>query len=96
MSQVARILAVLRDGKSHTVREIHQRAGYSRLNSRVAELRERGYVIRCDHLEADTATERYAYVLLSSPPKAAPVLVPLPLPGQQLSLIGATYEATAA
>lgn len=44
-SQCERILAVLADGDLHTTAEIHQRAGYSRLNSRIAELRKRGWNI---------------------------------------------------
>lgn len=64
MSQTARILDVLADGEWHTVREIHARAGYSRLNSRVSELRNRGLVIESDHIEAPTHVERYRYRLV--------------------------------
>lgn len=47
MSQNARILEVLGDGKHHSMREIHARAGFMRLNSRVSELRCQGYEIEC-------------------------------------------------
>lgn len=45
MSQCDRILEVLSDGRAHGMREIHARAGFCRLNSRVAELRKRGHNI---------------------------------------------------
>jgi hypothetical protein len=60
MSQCSRVLDVLADGRSHDIAEIHARAGTMRLNSRVAELRERGHVIRCD-----VRRGVYSYVLLS-------------------------------
>jgi hypothetical protein len=40
-SQVDRILDVLKDGRWHTAAEIHQRAGFSRLNSRMSDIRFR-------------------------------------------------------
>lgn len=61
MSQCDRILEVLTDGLPHSMREIHDRAGFMRLNSRVSELRERGHVITCDR-----AGGRYVYQLISS------------------------------
>lgn len=58
-SQCQLIAHVLRDGNPHTTAEIHRRCGYSRLNSRIAELRnpERPYgmVIRCDHVEGKSS-----------------------------------------
>jgi biotin operon repressor len=48
LSQNARILEVLRDGQPHRMEEIHQRVGFCRLNSRIAELRDHGYKITCD------------------------------------------------
>lgn len=63
MSQCAAILAVLEDGKPHLVSEIHARAGYSRLNSRVADLRKRGYDIQSFHLAGKTGSEGYGYQL---------------------------------
>lgn len=47
LSQNDRILAVLRDGQDHEMRDIHRQAGFCRLNSRVSELRKRGHVIEC-------------------------------------------------
>jgi hypothetical protein len=47
-SQCDRVLDVLRDGRWHRMEEIHARAGFMRLNSRVSELRARGLDIRCD------------------------------------------------
>lgn len=46
-SQCARVLNVLQDGREHAMREIHERAGFMRLNSRIAELRSRGHNIEC-------------------------------------------------
>lgn len=63
LSQCDRILSVLRDGNPHLVSEIHARAGYSRLNSRVAELRKRGYDIRSFHLAGKSGSEGYGYQL---------------------------------
>lgn len=69
MSQCARILEVLADGEWHQVSEIHRLAGYSRLNSRVSELRSRGLVIECDqHGEGARATDRFRYRLLGEAP----------------------------
>jgi len=45
VSQCDRVLAVLRDGRKHTIEEIHERAGTMRLNSRVADLRRKGHVV---------------------------------------------------
>lgn len=63
MSQCAAILEVLSDGEPHTVREIHERAGYSRLNSRVSELRTRGHNIVCRHVPGCRGTDAYEYRL---------------------------------
>jgi hypothetical protein len=43
VSQCSRVLEVLRDGKGHSIGEIHERAGTMRLNSRVADLRKMGF-----------------------------------------------------
>lgn len=64
MSQCAAILEVLADGGWHSVREIHARAGYSRLNSRVSELRERGHRIEHDTVAAASNVERHRYRLV--------------------------------
>ena len=67
-SQSQRILAVLNDNRWHTVAEIHRRAGFSRLNSRVAELRARGYGIECEHVSGHgRGSEAYRYRLVSRP-----------------------------
>lgn len=48
-SQCDLIQAVLSDGQPHRMEEIHQRVGFCRLNSRIAELRsKRGLNIVCD------------------------------------------------
>lgn len=47
-SQNARIIAALSDGKWKSTATIHRLAGTSRLNSRISELRSRGYVIEHD------------------------------------------------
>lgn len=70
MSQLSRILDVLQDGKPHSVAEIHMRAGTSRLNSRVSDLRREGHVIRCGTVKGKTNSERYTYQLLYSIPSS--------------------------
>jgi hypothetical protein len=44
------------------MREVHASVGFCRLNSRISELRSRGYVIECRR-DGDA----YLYTLLSSP-----------------------------
>lgn len=66
-SQTSRILAVLKDGHEHSCAEIHQRAGFSRLNSRIAELRSRGHVIRCRQLPGKAGPKAYLYQLDTRP-----------------------------
>ena len=71
-SQNERILQVLREGGRFTTAEIHARAGFSRMNSRVAELRKRGYVIVCTHIEGVPAgPHAQAYELLGEPSREA-------------------------
>ena len=61
-SQSSRIRGVLLDGEWHTTDQIHRRAGFSRLNSRIAELRKRGDTIECRHIEgAGSGPEAYEY-----------------------------------
>lgn len=63
VTQGQRILRVLRDGRWHTTAEIHRRAGYSRLNSRISELRRQGQVIDCEHLPGKGMGARaYRYI----------------------------------
>lgn len=66
-SQCARVLAVLQDGRPHTVPEIHDRAGTMRLNSRIAELRKRGHNIICEHTPGETGAGAYSYRLITGP-----------------------------
>ena len=62
-SQCERILAVLADGKLHTTAEIHERAGSSRLNSRIAELRKRGWDIHYEFV-GGVGPSAHAYRLI--------------------------------
>jgi hypothetical protein len=64
-SQCARILHLLKDGKPHTTAEIHQVCGPSRLNSRIAELRKRGWDIEGFHVAGKTGASGYGYQLVS-------------------------------
>lgn len=68
-TQGAAILAVLAGGTWHTTAEIHRRAGFSRLNSRISELRKRGFVIECRHVEERglVGARAYEYRLVSAP-----------------------------
>lgn len=65
-SQTSRILAVLSDGQPHTVSEIHRLAGYSRLNSRVSELRKKGHTIVCRSIPGESGSDGYEYQLVVS------------------------------
>ncbi len=104
MSQCSDILVVLADGKPHSVAEIHNRAGFSRLNSRVAELRSRGYDIHHSLIGGTRQTERHIYRLISSPASGrdevaaetatgSPVSPPPGEPAQQLDLFGLGHAA---
>ena len=62
-SQCGKILRVLIDGKPHTSAEIHRRCGPSRLNSRIAELRKRGWDIKSFHVEGERGAAGYGYQL---------------------------------
>lgn len=67
-SQNARILQALRDGKPHTTAEIHTAAGFSRLNSRIAELRARGYVFEVERVDGVPAgPHAQTYRLIATP-----------------------------
>jgi biotin operon repressor len=71
-SQTSRILAVLWDGREHSVPEIHRKAGTSRLNSRISDLRKKGYEIECRRRPHRIGASAYAYRLVSTPPDARP------------------------
>lgn len=73
ISQCGRVLAVLCDGKTHPVPEIHERAGTMRLNSRISELRQRGHTIECVRLPGRTGAAAYAYRLLDPTTASAAV-----------------------
>jgi hypothetical protein len=85
-SQCDRVLDVLRDGRWHRMEEIHARAGFMRLNSRVSELRARGLDIRCDR-----AGGVYKYRLVDGLEEGAPSRSvassssPLPQPSEKVS-----------
>lgn len=53
-------------GGRGSTRQIHQLVGPMRLNSRVAELRRRGFVIQCHHV-GGRGTDAYEYELVSKP-----------------------------
>lgn len=65
-SQTQAILNYLSDGQERTVAEIHRACGYSRLNSRVSDLRKRGYVIVCEH-HGGKGASAYSYRMLAEP-----------------------------
>lgn len=85
MSQCDQILAVLKDGRLHSIQEIHSIVGPCRLNSRVAELRrpERGgHDIRCKTESWWNASKRrrektYFYRLVGSALDSGTAAVPL-------------------
>lgn len=72
-SQCDLILQVLRDGNWHTTAEIHQRAGFSRLNSRITDLRHRGLTIMSGRVEGEPngpRAHRYRLVTSAEPSAA--------------------------
>jgi hypothetical protein len=80
-SQNARILRALSDGRWHTVANIHRKAGTSRLNSRVSELRKQGYEIEHETVPEKTGSLGHKYRLLNPPSQTElATLVDLPLP----------------
>lgn len=101
-SQNAGILAALADGEWHTTAAIHQAAGFSRLNSRVAELRDvHGYDIPCRSIEGiPPGPHAQEYRLVATPSAeidastgsypGADGVVPISAPG-----VDATAEPTA-
>ena len=68
-TQNARILRALADGRWTTVSEIHRRAGTSRLNSRISELRLHGYEIEHTVGPGATSALKHRYRLLNPPSK---------------------------
>lgn len=70
-SQCERILAVLADGKLHTTAEIHERAGHSRLNSRIAELRKRGWDVKYEFV-GGVGPAAHAYRLVCTEDDGSP------------------------
>ena len=67
-SQCDRILEVLSDGEPHSMEEIHRRVGTCRLNSRIAELRERFKRLGIPKtITCDKGGGRYIYQLIDSP-----------------------------
>jgi len=66
-SQNARILRTLSDGKWRTVASIHRKAGTSRLNSRVSELRKQGFQIEHEVVPGKQGALGHRYKLLNPP-----------------------------
>lgn len=66
-SQNARILRALSKGTWVSVAEIHRRAGTSRLNSRISELRKYGYEIEHETVPGKTGALGHRYRLLNPP-----------------------------
>lgn len=63
-SQNARLLAVLADGRWHVSRELHERCGYMRTNSRISELRAHGHNILGESVPGKIGTDGYRYRLI--------------------------------
>lgn len=88
-SQNSRILRALADGRWRTVAEIHRRAGTSRLNSRVSELRKHGYVIKHETVGKGIGALGHQYRLLN-PPTASELevlvgeLIPTTVPREEV------------
>ena len=69
-SQNARILRALGDGRWRTVASIHRKAGTSRLNSRVSELRKHGFQIEHEVVPGKQGALGHRYRLLNPPSPA--------------------------
>jgi hypothetical protein len=69
-------MRVLRDGRWHTAAEIHQLAGFSRLNSRISELRKRGYEIEHETTGVGAAGSRYRLKDSAEEPSDGPLSIP--------------------
>lgn len=68
-SQCGRILHALEDGKWKSVASIHRKAGTSRLNSRISDLRiKHGYEIEHATIPGKRGALGHAYRLLGGPP----------------------------
>ena len=90
-SQNYRILRALEGGAWTTVPKIHRRAGSSRLNSRIHELRDKhGYDIECERVAGRKGAGAYRYRLLGGPP-----IPPDPTATLAQTMDGYTLEAEA-
>jgi hypothetical protein len=80
-SQCDLILGVLRDGQWHTTEEIHKRCGFSRLNSRISDLRKRGLTIDSEHVAGEvTGPRAHRYRLVETREEVATDLRDTSLP----------------
>jgi hypothetical protein len=70
VSQASRILELLRQ-RPHTTAEILREVP-SIVHSRIATLRDRGYVITCERVDGEGANA-YLYTLLCEPEQAEPI-----------------------
>lgn len=61
--RLRRVLAVLRDGRWHSTREIAHEANVLAVNSCVAELRANGCVIECSSRKAESGQRYFTYRL---------------------------------
>lgn len=87
-SQNARILRALADGRWHSVAQIHRRAGTSRLNSRVSELRSKhGFTIEHERLPGRNGALGHRYRLVNPPPAAELKALFDPHPAPVLTLV---------
>lgn len=68
--RLQRVLAVLRDGKRHTTRQIVRRANVCAVNSCIAELREHGAEIVCDVVRVKGGGRRFYYTMTKGPDDA--------------------------
>lgn len=64
--RLQRVLALLRDGRSYTTRQIVRRAQVMAVNACVAELREHGAEIICDRRRVGDRT-RFYYTMTKAP-----------------------------
>lgn len=64
--RLQRVLAVLKDGKPHTTRQIVRRANVCAVNSCIAELREHGAEISCEAIRIKGG-RRFYYTMTKGP-----------------------------
>lgn len=65
--RLQRVLALLRDGRSYTTRQIVRGAHVMAVNSCISELRQHGAVIDCELRVSKSGARRHYYTMTKGP-----------------------------